>query len=1084
MASFAPIRGTRAQIQATPIVDGQFLVETDQGVDNMIYMDEGSTRTIVGGNTITGVLPELYIYSETGSVVTVEDAGGTSIPTSQVGTDHWICEVPDYGVYTIYSVLSGETTTKSINVDDCMIYTIDDSHFHCNVVVTYPSGVGATCTISGGGETYSAPALNPPDTSYKFVVHGKNTTYTITTNVDGVTKTKTITTGTTLDQTYNVSMPYARVNLTVEAPPITGTITITDGTTTITKTAMPNITLYLDLGTWTISGSDGVDPYDTEVVVDDFNVVYEADLSTAPNGATVTPTDDIQTWLLCAKIKNKTSYKTLDDVFADKETLQKLISSENAVNYMVRSLTWVKSSNAALVPTLSADNGKILVSSNYTSNTYPYKVFDDDWSKLTAYNADNSWTSNSLNNESIGYDFDTPVRVKKVRLRAAYNSAYTQALVKNFTVQYSDVGGNNDADWTDEGTSFVYQNVNQEQEFYLLNDVGEHRYWRIYITDDWNTQTYIGVSNLQFYPYYHGITEDEMAMRYIGEKNYASNECLDNGNPPLVPQMTSATTPYGQVFSSSDFSQGGTSLPNFQAFDRKSTTRWTSVVNDPTPYIGYHFTQPVCVRGIKYLQLDIGAGTQYMIDDEVYLEYSTNGINYTAVGQISLVASKIEGSASIDNNISAEYWRIRFTHGNYYDSRGYFSLFARLQFYEYLIKDYYCDGICDSTYYKSVLNQQNPIMTGDTTPSGQCFGSSTIGGSSTSAYWGAFQGSQTHTNYTWYPAANEQNSYVGYKFTSPVDVKKVTVSLSSYAFSSSAATVSFEGSTDGLNYTPLNTLTFTGLSTTTAHKDLIVSVDIPNNETKYQYFKLQFSGVIRTSSSSFIGVNDCRIDCREDVDETVYYVWSAADDTILATPQGGGSAITITTNNDGYGTIAKSSLPNGTYTFTSSKAKDPDNLNNDYSDSSVVISNGIIEVALMPDNALYWYGYESADLEDMISTNGWTRTNFVGVSPTRNINSMSFNTSGNTNGVARKNKTSLNNVYVIAQGVTAMSNVYGFLSVFTQKTEYGNNIIGYQDVTSSAIAKTTYSLGSTTNGYPSIFKNQTQSMNLFAFWYE
>ena len=49
MASFAPIRGTRAQINATPIVDGQFLVETDQGNENKIYLDNGTTRYAVGG---------------------------------------------------------------------------------------------------------------------------------------------------------------------------------------------------------------------------------------------------------------------------------------------------------------------------------------------------------------------------------------------------------------------------------------------------------------------------------------------------------------------------------------------------------------------------------------------------------------------------------------------------------------------------------------------------------------------------------------------------------------------------------------------------------------------------------------------------------------------------------------------------------------------------------------------------------------------------------------------------------------------------------------------------------------------------
>ena len=52
MASFAPIRGTRSQIDATNIVDGQFLIETDSQDPNSerrIYFDVGTDRVVVGG---------------------------------------------------------------------------------------------------------------------------------------------------------------------------------------------------------------------------------------------------------------------------------------------------------------------------------------------------------------------------------------------------------------------------------------------------------------------------------------------------------------------------------------------------------------------------------------------------------------------------------------------------------------------------------------------------------------------------------------------------------------------------------------------------------------------------------------------------------------------------------------------------------------------------------------------------------------------------------------------------------------------------------------------------------------------------
>lgn len=525
MASFAPIRGTRAQIQATPVVDGQFLVETDQGDNNKIYIDEGSTRTIVGGNIVGGVLPELYIYSEAGSTVTVEDEEQTIIPTSQVGSDHWICEVPDYGVYTIKSVLNGETVTQSVNVTDCMIYTIDASHFHVNVVVTYPSGVGANCQISGGGETYSAPALNPPDTSYKFVVHGKNTTYTITTNIDGGTKTATVTTGTTLDQTYNVEMLYGKINLTVVTPPITGTLTCTDGVSTVTKPVSENVLLYVpNTGTWTISGTDGTDTFYVDVAVTDYTTVFTATLN-AVNGSTAIPTDDIQIWLHCAGIYDKTEYTTLADVLADHETLYLLMGSNNAVNYLVRSTTWVSDITAdeyamkyigkwnyasdtllnnsmwltgicgsahfeyvlnGSVPKMTSDDAP----SGHVTGTTPasgsqlYYAFDKDDSTV--------FRTASQTTAEIKYEFTEAIEIRKFDWAVIYGDTTTTLSLQ---LMYSDDGTN----YTNAGSAYSYvaSPTSTTQSYVIATQYGKHKYWGIKRTA---TTTFAGVARtVQFY---------------------------------------------------------------------------------------------------------------------------------------------------------------------------------------------------------------------------------------------------------------------------------------------------------------------------------------------------------------------------------------------------------------------------------------------------------------------------------------------------------------------------------------------------------------------------------------------------------
>lgn len=59
-----------------------------------------------------------------------------------------------------------------------------------------------------------------------------------------------------------------------------------------------------------------------------------------PDGKTVTPVNDIQTWLKCGGITDK-SYTTISEVLADEQTAILLIADTNAVDYLVRSTSWV-----------------------------------------------------------------------------------------------------------------------------------------------------------------------------------------------------------------------------------------------------------------------------------------------------------------------------------------------------------------------------------------------------------------------------------------------------------------------------------------------------------------------------------------------------------------------------------------------------------------------------------------------------------------------------------------------------------------------------------------------------------------------
>lgn len=119
------------------------------------------------------------------------------------------------------------------------------------------------------------------------------------------------------------------------------TIQFYKGTTTIdiTMTAQTTGYAYLDdYGTWYIGINDGATILDS-IDIDEVKVYEKTIGQTVPDGSTVVPTDDIQTWLNCANIWDK-SYTTIGEVLADSSTLSILIASNNAAEYMARSTTW------------------------------------------------------------------------------------------------------------------------------------------------------------------------------------------------------------------------------------------------------------------------------------------------------------------------------------------------------------------------------------------------------------------------------------------------------------------------------------------------------------------------------------------------------------------------------------------------------------------------------------------------------------------------------------------------------------------------------------------------------------------------
>lgn len=109
------------------------------------------------------------------------------------------------------------------------------------------------------------------------------------------------------------------------------------------------------------------------------------------------------------------------------------------------------------------------------------------------------------------------------------------------------------------------------------------------------------------------VTADSTAMSYIGLNNYASNTLIDDSTwltaiaesayiesimNVKVPTMTSATTPSGQAFASTEYSASYA----WKAFDNNDTTYWNPTQRSTNNYIGYTFTSAKTIKCAKIYQ--------------------------------------------------------------------------------------------------------------------------------------------------------------------------------------------------------------------------------------------------------------------------------------------------------------------------------------------------------------------------------------------------------------------------------------------------------------------------------------------------
>jgi len=375
--------------------------------------------------------------------------------------------------------------------------------------------------------------------------------------------------------------------------------------------------------------------------------------SNIPDGRTVLPTDDIQIWLHCANIWDKT-YTTLAEVLADTTTLSALITSNNAVDYMVRSTTWAVAS--ALVPTMTDNthpSGECSASSVYDSRYPVYKAFDK--------NNSTEWVPTAYNNNSwIQYKFDDSVTIFKFKIKVGDSAVTDRSTVSSLVVSSGDSEGtlNTVASYSPNSSLFELENT---------FTATQGQYWRVTFTHT-NNARYTMVPELQFYS--EGVCDNVTAMTYIGQNNYAANTLLADATwceaicnseyfesvlNVKVPVMTSNTTPSGYVASAR--TEETSSRAAYKAFNNNMSDYYCSAYGNRTQeeYLDFEFPEEVTIcHVVGYV---LSAATNMTITTR--FEYYSGGSWVVIDGTEKTVGGTLEKTYDFTANVKTNKMRVR-----------------------------------------------------------------------------------------------------------------------------------------------------------------------------------------------------------------------------------------------------------------------------------------------------------------------------------------------------------------------------------------------------------------------------------------
>ena len=190
------------------------------------------------------------------------------------------------------------------------------------ISVTSPSGRSLVVTqVSGSSTIWQCETT-------EYGVH------TISSVLSGETATTSVDVDTC--KIYNISALLFSASITVSYPEGATCTCTKEGGSPVTALSNPYTFVVGSAGNYTITVLANGETYTSTVSI---TTNGQTETLTMPVGSTVTPTDSITTLLACAGIVDE-NITTLSELLSDTTTLQTVISSNNAIDYLVRSTTW------------------------------------------------------------------------------------------------------------------------------------------------------------------------------------------------------------------------------------------------------------------------------------------------------------------------------------------------------------------------------------------------------------------------------------------------------------------------------------------------------------------------------------------------------------------------------------------------------------------------------------------------------------------------------------------------------------------------------------------------------------------------